>query len=205
MLDDIELSELLSVKLCHDLAGPVGAVNNGIELLKEGGDGIYEQAVGLAEMSAKNAVSRVLFYRQAYGAINREAPANIHSIKEKSENFFEGTKVEVEWNESFDGAKDITGDMGKLILNVLLLVSSSMIYGGKVEVGASKKSIILSGEGRSIKLEPDAEAMVSGRFDKGFKIDVKNVQSYYVYRLMQKMNIKSDVSVGDSKIEVLLK
>ena len=34
---DLDLAALVSARLCHDLAGPVGAVNNGAELLAEGG------------------------------------------------------------------------------------------------------------------------------------------------------------------------
>ena len=30
---ELELAALLSARLCHDLAGPVGAVHNGAELL----------------------------------------------------------------------------------------------------------------------------------------------------------------------------
>ena len=41
---DLDLAALLSARLCHDLAGPVGAVNNGAELLAEGGSESMEDA-----------------------------------------------------------------------------------------------------------------------------------------------------------------
>ncbi len=33
---DLRLAELLASRLCHDVVGPIGAVNNGMELLNDG-------------------------------------------------------------------------------------------------------------------------------------------------------------------------
>ncbi|MDP6474208.1 MAG: hypothetical protein QF449_10455 [Alphaproteobacteria bacterium] len=41
---DLDFAALLCARLCHDMAGPVGAVNNGAELLSEGGDEGLEEA-----------------------------------------------------------------------------------------------------------------------------------------------------------------
>ena len=38
MLVDLKVAQFLCSRLCHDLAGPVGAVNAGLELLDEGAD-----------------------------------------------------------------------------------------------------------------------------------------------------------------------
>ena len=31
MLNDVRLAEMIATRLCHDLTGPIGAVNNGAE------------------------------------------------------------------------------------------------------------------------------------------------------------------------------
>ena len=38
ILEDTTLAALISSKICHDLAGQIGAINNGLELLEEEND-----------------------------------------------------------------------------------------------------------------------------------------------------------------------
>ena len=64
----LELAGLLSARLCHDLAGPVGAAENGAELLSEGGAEGMEDARELISNCAGQAVRRLRFFRLAYGS-----------------------------------------------------------------------------------------------------------------------------------------
>ena len=66
MLLDLQVFELLCSRLCHDLVSPVGAINNGVELLAELGPD--EEALKLVGQSAQAAARRLKFYRVAYGA-----------------------------------------------------------------------------------------------------------------------------------------
>ena len=61
MTDDIKLAELLCARFSHDLAGPIGAINNGVEFLSEENSVIKEQAIDLIKTSAVQAVSRLQF------------------------------------------------------------------------------------------------------------------------------------------------
>ena len=47
MTDQLRMAELLCTRLCHDLTGPIGAVNNGAEFLSEEGFNLQNQAVEL--------------------------------------------------------------------------------------------------------------------------------------------------------------
>src|ERR1700755_2421458 len=61
-----DLAALLCSRVCHDIISPVGAINNGLELLDEGGaDG---DAMKLIRQSARNASARLQFARIAFGA-----------------------------------------------------------------------------------------------------------------------------------------
>ena len=52
-----DLAALLCSKVCHDVISPVGAINNGLELLEEGG--ADEDAMNLIKTSARTASSRL--------------------------------------------------------------------------------------------------------------------------------------------------
>lgn len=65
---NLELAQLLCTRLCHDLAGPVGAVAAGVELI--GGDPTQADAetLGLVGSSSAAASLKLKFMRSALGA-----------------------------------------------------------------------------------------------------------------------------------------
>ena len=66
MTSDIHLAQLLCSRLCHDLVGPAGAVNAGLELAEDGDlDG---DALDLVTSSAAEITRRLAFFRIAFGA-----------------------------------------------------------------------------------------------------------------------------------------
>src|SRR5271163_1304154 len=72
---DLRVLELLTARLCHELSGPIAAINNGVELLvdepvpgKAGEDPDFmHEAIALLGDSARRATDRLRFYRFAYG------------------------------------------------------------------------------------------------------------------------------------------
>ena len=44
-MSDLDFAALLCSRLCHDLVSPVGAINNGLELLEEETDAAMREAV----------------------------------------------------------------------------------------------------------------------------------------------------------------
>ena len=76
MIDELRMAELLCTRLCHDLTGPIGAVSNGAEFLSEEGFNMQGQAVELITSSAFSAVTRLQFYRMAYGKVRDHGEAS---------------------------------------------------------------------------------------------------------------------------------
>ena len=64
----LRIAELMCSRLCHDLIGPVSAVNNGIELMNENDEGIIGSSIELLGKSAKQAQDKLSFYRVAFGS-----------------------------------------------------------------------------------------------------------------------------------------
>jgi histidine phosphotransferase ChpT len=65
-LSAADLAALLCSRVCHDIISPVGAINNGLELLDEGG--ADEDAMQLIRASARVASARLKYARIAFGA-----------------------------------------------------------------------------------------------------------------------------------------
>lgn len=64
-----DLASLLCSRLCHDLLSPVGALNNGLELLADENDPeMRKRCLDLLDESARAAAQKLKFYRLAFGA-----------------------------------------------------------------------------------------------------------------------------------------
>ena len=95
---ELRLAELLASKLCHDLVGPVGAVNNGMELLAEDDLLMGDEAVKLASSSAQQAGTVLQFYRLAYGA-SGGGVTDYGMVRDLAEKMLRHQKSELAWPE----------------------------------------------------------------------------------------------------------
>src|SRR3954469_9404687 len=68
-MNAVDLASLLCSRLCHDLMSPVGALNNGIELMADEQDPeMRERCLELLSDSAKATANKLKFFRLAFGA-----------------------------------------------------------------------------------------------------------------------------------------
>src|SRR5436189_6061223 len=68
-MNAIDLASLLCSRLCHDLLSPIGALNNGIELLADETDPeMRERCMELLAESARASANKLKFFRLAFGA-----------------------------------------------------------------------------------------------------------------------------------------
>lgn len=68
------LAALLCTRLCHDLAGPVGAISAGVELLADEPDASFlGEATALLRHSAEASSARLKFLRAAFGEPGRSS------------------------------------------------------------------------------------------------------------------------------------
>ena len=65
----VDLASLLCSRLCHDLLSPVGALNNGLELMADEQDPeMRERCLELLNESARASANKLKFFRLAVGA-----------------------------------------------------------------------------------------------------------------------------------------
>jgi histidine phosphotransferase ChpT len=207
---ELKLAEMLCTRLCHDLAGPVGAVNNGVEFLQEDDAEMREQAVGLIASSAEQAVAKLMFYRNLFGRINFGGEANLESLREICANFLGGSKINLDWPDSHtDSSKvSISRKMGRLLLNIVLITSNSLIKGGKVEIRLGEESgnrlVTVTAIGPSVKVEDIKLKILS---DGGSEEDLepKTSEFFLTYILAKDLETKLIVNKSDDTFEIIAK
>ncbi|TVQ84688.1 MAG: hypothetical protein EA357_02550 [Micavibrio sp.] len=112
--------ELLASRMCHDLVSPVGAVNNGIELMRDLGPDMAADALDLIESSIGQAAVRLKLFRLAYGVAGSEKQVGFEDIKTAFADWAAHGRTTVNWGGGIDFAETPKG-FGKVLLNLLVL------------------------------------------------------------------------------------
>ena len=186
---DVLLAELLTSRLCHDLVGPVGAVNNGLELLEDDGIGMADDAFKLVAKSAAQTSDLLQFYRLAYGlAGNRQGP-DLTQTAGLCGKFLSHGKIDLSWPQTAAPAELPDGG-GKLLLNLVALAAECLPRGGNLSVtleagpvgGDSGLVLEVRASGTDAGLRED---LATGMDDSAAIEDLtpRNVQGYFTRTL----------------------
>jgi histidine phosphotransferase ChpT len=157
------VTELMFAHVCHELTGPVTAINNGFELV-EVGEPVPQDVRDLLVRSAKTGAQRLRFYRIAYGWLAQDAAFGYNDARALLDDFLDGGKIELRWL----NVADIGPMGGRLLLNAVALATDALPRGGVMTVDVRDKSttelmLVCTGEGarlheESLKaLAPDAD------------------------------------------------
>lgn len=184
-----DLAALLCSRVCHDIISPVGAINNGLELLDEGG--ADEDAMDLIRSSALNASVRLKFARLAFGASGSiGASIDTGEAEQAIKDFVETDgKTVINWH----GARAIVPkNKVKLLMNLFLIAFSAIPRGGEIDIFLEDLETAphfrLVSRGKMIRVPPKFLELHSGHADEA--IDAHAVQPYYTILLAQEADLE---------------
>lgn len=193
MTENLRLAEMLCTRLCHDLTGPIGAVNNGAEFLSEEGFNLQGQAVELITSSAFSAVARLQFYRVAYGRVKDHGEASLAENQHLAADFFAGSKIILQWPEQYTDASGVPLSMRmvRLLLNFLIIAAASLLKGGTIsvrieQVNGTDKLIEVTAQGEAVKWDKEIEQALMQPMDIN-EVSPKNVQLYLTRKLGEEL------------------
>jgi histidine phosphotransferase ChpT len=166
----VDFASLLCSRLCHDLLSPVGALNNGIELLAEENDPeMRERCLELLAESARVSASKLKFFRLAFGAAGgfgdvvdtREAKAAIDGLLGSD------GRIEISW---LVGEATLSKTAIKVLLNLTLIAGDALVRGGRLDIGGEvvggRTEIVVRAEGPRLVLDPELRTALSGEADE---------------------------------------
>jgi histidine phosphotransferase ChpT len=157
-MKSVDLASLLCSRLCHDLMSPVGALNNGIELLADETDPeMREKCLELLADSARASANKLKFFRLAFGAAGGFGEeVDTHEAQAAVEGLFGSERrIELGWAVSDDR---LPKGAVKVLLNLALLAGDALVRGGRLDVGAERNGdeveLAVRAEGPRILLDP---------------------------------------------------
>jgi histidine phosphotransferase ChpT len=155
----IDFASLLCSRLCHDLLSPVGALNNGLELLGDENDPEMRIRVfQLLSESARVSANKLKFFRLAFGAAGgfgeqvdaREAKTAIEGL------LADNKRTQFNW---WVETETLPKSALKVMLNLALIASEALVRGGTLDVGGEDNGgqleIVVKIEGPRIILDPE--------------------------------------------------
>ncbi|MBD9652107.1 histidine phosphotransferase ChpT [Ensifer sp. KUDG1] len=194
-----DLAALLCSRVCHDIISPVGAINNGLELLDEGG--ADADAMDLIRTSALNASVRLKFARLAFGASGSVGASIDTGEAEKAAKDFAAAekKTEVNWH----GPRAIIAkNRVKLLLNLFLIAYGAIPRGGSIDVTLENPEFdavfTLVAKGRMMRVPPRLVELLSGTPEEA--VDAHSIQPYYTVLLGEEAGMEIAVTSTGEEI-----
>lgn len=204
-MDAIELASLMCSRLCHDLLSPVGALNNGIELLADEQDPeMRERCLELLAESARATANKLKFFRLAFGAgggfgeeiDTREAKIALEGLYSADKNFELGWMVPEE---------KLPKGAVKLLLNLAMIAGDAMVRGGRLDIGVEERDrsleIVIRGEGPRILLDPKLHETID-KGHSGGEVEPRAAGAWLAHSLA--MQAGGSIRLSDPSAEVLL-
>jgi histidine phosphotransferase ChpT len=179
---ELRVLELICSRLCHELISPVTAINNGMELVADGGADMLVEVSDLLTGSAAEASGVLQFYRIAYGLGGQDAPPiSLGEAKRLTEGLVRDGKVKLDWTVGEAGSDGGLGRRGmKLLLNVLVMGIDALPRGGtlaiRLESGAPGVTLESVGTGARIEAASREAYTHAAAVDA---LTARNVHAYF--------------------------
>jgi histidine phosphotransferase ChpT len=180
---DLELAALISSKICHDVIGPVSAINNGLEILDEEDDVQSKNyALDVIRNVTETASARLQFARFAFGAAGSAgAQIDLGNAESLSRGLIGNGKHKLVWR-GMQGA--MAKDKVKLLLNLIAAAPTAIPRGGDIEVSIAgtleMPSFTVRCRGTGARAPQYLGDFVNGPQPQ---IDAMSIQAYYTLRL----------------------
>jgi histidine phosphotransferase ChpT len=202
-----EFASLLCSRLCHDLLSPVGALNNGIELLADEHDPeMRARCLDLLGESARASANKLKFFRLAFGAAGGFADhVDTREARVAIEGLFGGDgRIQLGW---MVDQPTMSKSALKVLLNLVLIAGDALVRGGRLDVGAEAHEagldIVVRAEGPRIVLDPELVKVLRGDTDEE-EIAPRAAAAWLIHSLVSEAGGEVQVADGGEENMLLL-
>ena len=197
--------ELLASRICHDIISPVGAINNGVELMQELGPDGMEDGIDLIGYSAAQSAAKLAAFRMAYGAGGSDPNIKPEDVQKT---FGELVRAEGKISQAWDpygnlGPSPLPPSYCKMLMCGLMLAMESLPKGGYISVrpGSDSQSLIIAeGEGATVRDQVEEAMAQEIELDD---LDPRLVHPYAISVLADAYGYKMSIKSLDQAVMVL--
>lgn len=192
--EDVHLAQVLCARLCHDLMGPAGAINIGLEFLSDD-KAESKETLELVAASARQVRARLAFFRAAFAMASAESAAGLDEVRVLIEEFLKGSRVALEWRtseRSLKGAPRVnSGDLARLLLCSVLVAREWLPRGGTLVIEAHERrgrgQARVAVRGHGARVADDVQAVLSNT--KEATPGVRSIHAYYLKHVLDSLDL----------------
>ncbi len=205
MIDADRLSTLICAKILHDLASPIGTINNVLELMDDKASGTPPKvAFDLLKSSTHNAMTRVHLNRFAYAMReDSRSPESLENARSFISAALENTRIELLWNA---GSGQAPGLFVKFMTNLVLLGLECAPRGGRISVQLSdsrtRNEAVVEVEGAHVAFQAHVSGALGGMALPP-DLAARDVQAWFVRRLADKIGAELSAREEEGRVRFL--
>jgi len=191
----IDLSALISSRVCHDLINPAGAISSGLEVLDDPSvdAAMRDAAFDLVRSGAQKAVALLAYARLAYGAAGGfGAQISLDDAKKVMTDLIATTKAELEWQlEPGLAPKENV----KVLLTLAYAAADGIPRGGVVTISGSVDEFQVVATGKKVLLTDALVRALGGDTDE---LTPKFTPAYIASKLAAERGGKINATLVDN-------
>jgi histidine phosphotransferase ChpT len=180
-----EITALVSARICHDLASPLGAIANGMELLELSGLSDLPEAA-LVNESIASAKAKIEFIRVAYGIATSGTTLPPAKAQKILTNIYAGKRFSVRWTIPLDTPRPAA----KLLFLLIQCADSALPLGGEAVVSTTPDGWFVTCTAKSVRLDGGHWALLSSGADGG--AESPPVQSSHVHFALAALQVRAE-------------
>ncbi|MBJ3775163.1 histidine phosphotransferase family protein [Acuticoccus mangrovi] len=192
MPTELDLASLLASRLCHDVVGPVGAIQNGLELMAED-DAMTDMALDLIKKSAAQATAKLQYARIAYGAAGGADVIDPGEAGRLTALVFAGERASLDWQWQGAAEPRTTVKLGMLLATYAL---GAVPRGGTITVRYEDGVIEVAAEGPQLRTPQFLDVVTEG----GEIADARGVQALIIDRLAASIGTRVEASADEGRL-----
>ena len=202
MSESLKLSQSLCAKICHDLAGSIGTIDNCLSLLEGTNESISEQAKKLVYSESKNLIKRIKFFRSIY-SMSDDEEVHLTIIIKCLEEFFETEDIEFISHVN-NTEKNIHNQIAKAIYCLISIISEQITIKGEINfyVSEDNQLIKITSNNNNLDLRKESFLILNG--DDSIPITVMNCREHYIINLCDVSGYKLMVEKTNDSYEYLI-
>lgn len=192
-----DLTALLMSRVAHDLAGPLGAVSNGLELMEALGADAGPDATDLMRQSLDAARHRLALFRAAFGAPGQtlEDDDACAALLRHHAAALRGAAyaMDITWQ-----AQAATPDTRRLALLLGLIATEACIRGGGLAITVRPDMVDVSATGPRIIADSAWPALFAGEPPT----DPRHVTAAMAWRTAQILHLRATVTYAEESLRL---
>lgn len=209
MIEGPRLAALVASRVCHDMAEPMNALIQGLDMLKENdAAGKNADAIALMEHGVAKAWAKLEFFRFAFaggGAAGGDGEARLDEAKATAEKLYGSLKAALEWRAP---AVILPRGALKVVMNGLLIANECLPKGGVVVVDATPAGtateIRFTCTGQRAGVRPATLAALNGELpEDGYPGPV--VQPLLTGILARQAGVEIVAQTGEGQVDLVLR